>query len=61
MLPEQFLFGWSWQQGLLDLVPHIKDPLDPTTLMLARRISFEETKTHNSFQEESVLELVLNY
>jgi hypothetical protein len=60
MLPEHFSVGLTWWQGLLDLVPHIQDPLDPNTLVLARRISFEETKTHNSFQEESGLELVLS-
>jgi hypothetical protein len=60
MLPEQFSIGMSWQKGLLDLVPHIQDPLDPNTLVLARKISFEENKTHNSFQEESNLEFVLN-
>jgi hypothetical protein len=49
----------SWQTGLLDLVPHIQDPLVPNTLMLARRISSEETKTRNSFPEESNPELVL--
>jgi hypothetical protein len=60
MFPEHFFVGLSWRKGLLYLVPHIQDPLDPNTLVLARRMSFEETKTHNSFQEESDLELVLN-
>ena len=60
MLPKQFAVDLSWKTGLLDLVPHIQDPLVPNTLVLARIISSEETGTHSSFQEESDPELVLS-
>jgi hypothetical protein len=40
VFPKQFFVDCSWQQGLLDLVPHSQDSLDPSTLVLVRRISF---------------------